>query len=108
MKLSVPTLTDAEVVQIVKPITRKRTQITRTNRERVERTNRTSRTVETVDGVTYLYQDKSLNAQYKDRCKKIKKPKAYTARFNYTDWLEVQRRNAYVHIVKDDIFRFHK
>jgi hypothetical protein len=106
MKLSVPTLTDFEVVQIVKPIKRKRTQSARTNRERTERTNRTLRKVETSDGVTYLYQDKSLNAQYRDRCKNIKRPKAYTARFNYTDWLEVQRRNAYVHITKDDIFRF--
>jgi len=106
MKLSVPTLTDFEVVQIVKPIKRKRAQSARTPRERTERTNRTLRKVETSDGVTYLYQDKSLNAQYRDRCKNIKRPKAYTARFNYTDWLEVQRRNAYVHIVKDDIFRF--
>lgn len=106
MKLSVPTLTDLEVIQIVKPRTRKRTQRTCTNRERTERTNRTLRKVQTTDGITYLYQDKSLNAQYKDRCKNIKRPKAYTARFNYTDWLEVQRRNAYVHIVKDDIFRF--
>ena len=64
MKLSVPTLTDAEVVQIVKPIKRKRTQRTRSNRENAERTNRTLRKVETSDGVTYLYQDKSLNAQY--------------------------------------------
>lgn len=106
MKISVPTLTDLEVIQIVKPRTRKRTQRTCTNRERTERTNRTLRKVQTTDGITYLYQDKSLNAQYKDRCKNIKRPKAYTARFNYTDWLEVQRRNAYVHIVKDDIFRF--
>ena len=106
MKLSVPTLTDQEVVRIVKPRTRKRTQRTRSNRENAERKNRTLRKVQTADGITYLYQDKSLNAQYRDRCKKIKKPKAYTARFNYTDWLEVQRRNAYVHIVKDDIFRF--
>lgn len=106
MKLSVPTLTDQEVVRIVKPRTRKRTQRTRSNRENAERRNRTLRKVQTADGITYLYQDKSLNAQYRDRCKKIKKPKAYTARFNYTDWLEVQRRNAYVHIVKDDIFRF--
>lgn len=106
MKLSVPTLTDQEVIRIVKPRTRKRTQRTRSNRENAERRNRTLRKVQTADGITYLYQDKSLNAQYRDRCKKIKKPKAYTARFNYTDWLEVQRRNAYVHIVKDDIFRF--
>ena len=106
MKLSVPTLTDQEVIQIVKPRTRKRTQRTCTNIERTERTNRTLRKVKTTDGITYLYQDKSLNAQYKDRCKNIKRPKAYTARFNYTDWLEVQRRNAYVHIVKDDIFSF--
>ena len=106
MKLSVPTLTDQEVVRIVKPRTRKRTQRTPSNRENAERRNRTLRKVQTADGITYLYQDKSLNAQYRDRCKKIKKPKAYTARFNYTDWLEVQRRNAYVHIVKDDIFRF--
>ena len=106
MKLSVPTLTDQEVIQIVKPRTRKRTQRTRTNRENAERKNRTLRKVQTTDGITYLYQDKSLNAQYRDRCKNIKRPKAYTARFNYTDWLEVQRRNAYVHIVKDDIFRF--
>ena len=106
MKLSVATLPDQEVVRIVKPRTRKRTQRTRSNRENAERRNRTLRKVQTADGITYLYQDKSLNAQYRDRCKKIKKPKAYTARFNYTDWLEVQRRNAYVHIVKDDIFRF--
>ena len=108
MKLSVPTLTDQEVVRIVKPRTRKRTQRTRSNRQNAERTNRTLRKVETSDGVTYLYQDKSLNAQYRDRCKKIKKPKAYTARFNYTDWLEVQRRNAYVHITRDDVFRIAK
>ena len=106
MKLSVATLPDQEVVRIVKPRTRKRTQRTRSNRENAARRNRTLRKVQTADGITYLYQDKSLNAQYRDRCKKIKKPKAYTARFNYTDWLEVQRRNAYVHIVKDDIFRF--
>ena len=106
MKLSVPTLTDQEVIQIVKPRTRKRTQRTRTPRENAERTNRTLRKVQTSDGITYLYQDKSLNAQYKDRCKNIKRPKIHIARFNYTDWLEVQRRNAYVHIVKDDIFRF--
>lgn len=108
MKLTVPTLTDQEVVRIVKPRTHKRTQRTRSNRENAERTNRTLRKVETSDGVTYLYQDKSLNAQYRDRCKKIKKPKAYTARFNYTDWLEVQRRNAYVHITRDDVFRIAK
>lgn len=106
MKLTVPTLTDLEVIQIVKPRTRKRTQRTRSNRENAERTNRTLRKVQTSDGITYLYQDKSLNAQYRDRCKNIKRPKIHTARFNYTDWLEVQRRNAYTHIVKDDIFRF--
>jgi len=105
MKLSVPTLTDLEVVQIVKPVKRKRAQRTSTNRERKERTNRTLRKVETSDGVTYLYQDKSLNAQYKDRCKNIKRPKIKTARINYTDWLDVQRRNAYVHITRNDVFR---
>ncbi len=96
MKLSVPTLTDQEVIQIVKPRTRKRTQRTCTNRERIERTNRTLRKVQTSDGITYLYQDKSLNAQYRAHCKNIKRPKAYKARFTYTDWLEVQRSNAYV------------
>jgi len=106
MKISVPIITDAEVVQIVKPKSYKRAHRARSPRERAERANRTLRKVETLDGVTYLYQDKSLNAQYRDRCKNIKRPKIRTARINYTDWLEVQRRNAYVHIVKDDIFRF--
>lgn len=98
MKISVPTLTDSEVIQIVKPIKRKRTQSARTKRTRT--------IVQNVDGTKYIYEDKSKNAQYKDRCKNIKRPKIHTARFNYTDWLEVQRRNAYVHITKNDIFRF--
>ncbi len=97
MKILAPQISDLEVLQIVKPQKRKRTQSARTKRTRT--------VVQNADGTTHIYEDKSRNAQYRDRCKNIKRPKAYTARFNYTDWLEVQRRNAYVHITKDDIFR---
>lgn len=97
MKILAPQISDLEVLQIVKPQKRKRTQSARTKRTRT--------VVQNDDGTTHIYEDKSRNAQYRDRCKNIKRPKAYTARFNYTDWLEVQRRNAYVHITRDDIFR---
>ena len=107
MKLSVPTLTDAEVAQIVKPIYAKE------RRERVQIENAQNVRIERSDGRNCGRRYLLISRQIFERStridvRRLKKPKAYTARFNYTDWLEVQRRNAYVHIVKDDIFRFHK